>query len=194
MRVAAAKQDSHKAVMAKLRKLNLLTQQLRDGEHFQITRLLTVKSFCEDPTAARHFVLHLAERVRSKAKKRYQPLIVNAVRRLKQYLVNSRKEANEGLWDSLRELENSQNETIGSRWGRIRIVRCGEALVAEYALRCVLRPSESAHWSYHAARQYAERSDTRYATGLIPESASAVEDIVGFWTRYYLGRRKKITR
>ena len=188
MKAIPMKKQAPKAVAAKLRRLALLAQELRDGKRFEITRLTALKSLCEDPTAAGQFALHLAERAKSNAKKRYKPLIANALRQLKRQLANPRDQVPQSLWEALRELEESQNETRKHRWGRVRIIHCGEALLAEYGLRCVARRWESEHWGYRAARQYAERYDPRYGTGLIPESASAVEDIVGFWARYHFGR------
>src|SRR2546428_9269429 len=43
-------------------------------------------------------------------------------------------------------------------------------------------------WGYRLARQYAERYNARYGTGLIPESAPLVEDIADFWCQYHLGK------
>ena len=188
MKAIPIKKQAPKAVAAKLRRLALLAKELRDGKRFEITRLTALKSLCEDPTAAGQFTLHLAERAKGNAKKRYKPLIANALRQLKRQLANPRDQVPQSLWEAIRELEESQNETRKHRWGRVRIIHCGEALLAEYGLRCVARRWESAHWGYRAARQYAERYDPRHGTGLIPESASAVEDIVGFWARYHFGR------
>jgi hypothetical protein len=56
------------------------------------------------------------------------------------------------------------------------------------ALSCLLQPTASADWGYHLARQYAERYNSRYGTGLIPESAPMVEDIADFWCQYHLGK------
>jgi hypothetical protein len=42
-----------------------------------------------------------------------------------------------------------------------------------------------------AARHYAERYNPRYGTGLIPESASAVDDIAAFWAREHFGEDVK---
>jgi len=191
MRARPMKKQVAEPVAAKLRKLALLARELRGGEHFEITRLTTLKSWCEDPIAAGRFALHLAERSKGRATKKYKPLIANALRQLKRHLANPGDQAPEPLWEALRELEDSQNETRASRWGRVRTIHCGAALLAEHALRCAARPRESAHWGYQAARQYAERYNPRYGTGLIPESASAVEDIVAFWARYHFGRDAK---
>jgi repressor LexA len=45
----------------------------------------------------------------------------------------------------------------------------------------ILRPSESPYWAYQTARHYAERSSSRYAHGLIPDSAPLVQDIADYW-------------
>ena len=73
-------------------------------------------------------------------------------------------------------------------WGPVRIIDSTEVLLIEYALSCLLQPTASADWGYRLARQYAERYNSRYGTGLIPESAPMVEDIADFWCQYHLGK------
>jgi len=73
-------------------------------------------------------------------------------------------------------------------WGSVRIIYSTEVSLIEYALSCLLQPTASADWGYHLARQYAERYNSRYGTGLIPESAPPVEDIADFWRQYHLGK------
>ena len=185
------KEQASKSTAAKLKKLALLARELRAGEHFQITRLTVLKSWCEDPIAAGRFALHLAERSKGRASKKYKPLIGTALRQLKQHLANPSEQATESLWQALQKLEDSQDEYRDTRWGRVRTIHCREALLTEHALRCAARPQESAHWGYQAARQYAERYNPRYGTGLIPESATAVEDIAAFWAREHFGKDAK---
>lgn len=185
------KEQASKPAASKLKKLALLARELRAGEHFQITRLTVLKSWCEDPVAAGRFAMHLAERSKGRATKKYKPLIATALRQLKKHLANPVEQASEPLWQALQELEDSQNETRDTRWARVRTIHCREALLAEHALRCVAHPQESAHWRYQAARQYAERYNPRYGTGLIPESALAVEDIAAFWAREHFGKEAK---
>ena len=120
---------------AKLKKLVVLARDLRAGEHFEITRLTALKSWCQDPLAAGRFAFHLAEQAKERASKKYKPLITNA----------------------LRQLEEAQNEYRDTRWGRVRTIDCREALLGEGALRCVFRPWESTHWGYQVARPCAER-------------------------------------
>jgi len=191
MRAPPMKKKVAEPVAAKLKKLALLARDLRAGEHYEITRLTTLKSWCTDPVAAGRFALHLAERSKGQATKKYKPLIANALRQLKKHLANPGDQVPEPFWQALRELEDSQNEIRDTRWGRVRTIHCRAALLAEHALRCAVRPRESAHWGYQVARQYAERYNPRYGTGLIPESAPAVEDIVAYWARYHFGRDAK---
>jgi hypothetical protein len=64
-----------------------------------------------------------------------------------------------------------------------------ELVVVENALRSILRDHEAPAWLYHAARDYAERYDARYGTGLIPASAPMVQEIADFWRDYFgIGR------
>lgn len=58
-------------------------------------------------------------------------------------------------------------------------------LIVEDAVQCVLSPHFAPSHVYHLARDYAERYDSRYGTGLIPDSAPLVMDIVDFWCDYY---------
>jgi NOL1/NOP2/fmu family ribosome biogenesis protein len=176
------KAEQREKTLARVKKLARLAEELRQGEQFQITRLTMLKSLCEDPVAAAELGLYLVEQVKTKAKKRYRPLIDKAVREIRQHLRKPAAEPRPSLWDALEALEHCQKEVEHQRWADVRIVRSREALLAEYALRCVARPRESAHHGYHLARVYAERYDPRYGTGLIPASADAVEDIVRFWS------------
>jgi hypothetical protein len=177
-------EDRAKA-LAKVEKLAQIAKDLRAGRAFTITRLTVLKSLCQDPVATVRFSLYLTERNRSKAKKRFRPLINRAVAEAKDYLQRPRRQLPERVYQALQELHDSQNEIEHHRWADIRIIRCREALLAEYMLRCITQPRVSAYWGYQTAAFYVERYDPRYGTGLIPESAPAVEEIVRFWSRYY---------
>jgi hypothetical protein len=87
----------------------------------------------------------------------------------------------------LDEAKEVNNEYKSSRWGVVRVIQNRQVLVMENSLRCVLSWSaeEAGYWAYHAARDYAERYDPRYGTGLIPKSAPMVKAIVEFWHEYY---------
>ena len=51
--------------------------------------------------------------------------------------------------------------------------------------KSVLKSYEAPIWAYQAAKDYAERYDVLHGSGLIPSSAPIVEEIAGFWRKYY---------
>src|SRR5436309_10239272 len=53
--------SSTSKVTPKIRQLATIARELREGASFNITRLTTLKSLCEDATAAARFALHLAQ-------------------------------------------------------------------------------------------------------------------------------------
>jgi hypothetical protein len=67
----------------------------------------------------------------------------------------------------------------------VRIVHSMELVVVENALRSILREIEAPTWLYQAARDYAERYDSRHGTGLIPSSAPMMQEIADFWRDHY---------
>jgi hypothetical protein len=124
-----------------------------------------------------------------KSARRYLTLVNRAVRELGPYLEHPTEEGRQRLSSLLHEMEAEQSEYKHMRWADARIVKSMDLLVAETCLRAILRTYEAPHWLYHAARQYAERYDPRYGTGLIPESAPMVEDIAKFWRKFFGIRR-----
>ena len=68
------------------------------------------------------------------------------------------------------------------------LIESRELLAVETALECVLHSWASSDLGYRLGRQYAERYNSRYGSGLIPESAPFVEDIAEFWGKHFLGR------
>jgi len=162
--------------------------QLRAGQGTEITRLTVLKRLCEDPRAASRFGLNLAERAAKRAKGKYRPLVMDALRQLRLHVAKPRSPARESLWKALSSLQESQNEHRRVKWAVVREIHSSPALVVEYAMRIALRPGESSHWGYRLAAFYAQRYDPSYGTGLIPASRSALEDIIRFWSRYKSGR------
>jgi hypothetical protein len=65
------------------------------------------------------------------------------------------------------------------------MVRNRDLLVIENALRSIIFIVEAPTWLYQAARDYAERYDSRYGTGLIPASAPMMQEIADFWRDHY---------
>ena len=82
-------------------------------------------------------------------------------------------------------MEQEQDEYKRISWGMVRIVHSMELVVVENALKSILRDDEAPTWLYQAARDYAERYDSRHGTGLIPSSAPMMQEIADFWRDYY---------
>ena len=106
---------------------------------------------------------------------------------MERYLAEPTKQDADDLWRLHRELAQLQNEQRPIPFGVVRVIENTQALLVETALRVLLTPRDAVFWGYQLARDYAERYDARYGTGLIPTSAEAVETITDFWCRYYFG-------
>lgn len=187
-------------VTPKLRKLARMASDLRRGRSFAITRLLTMKSFCEDPAAATQFAVFLARQAQFILEQKprpdhipedqwtsYRRLATEAIRAMDMYLEARTEAGANELHDLRRALELLQNQHQPIPFGVARVIENQQAVIVETALRIVATPMRAADWGYRIARMYAERYNSRYGTGLIPDSAEAVEEIVDFWCRYYFG-------
>jgi hypothetical protein len=188
-------------VIPKIRQLARIATDLHEGASFNITRLTTLKSLCEDATAAARFAVHLATLTYKKMQEQscpshldpekwthYTQVVETALRAMQRYVEQPTPQTTNPLWALQSRVRALQDRYENQAWGPVRIIDSTEVLLIEYALSCLLQPTASADWGYRLARQYAERYDSRYGTGLIPESASLVEDIADFWCQYHLGK------
>jgi hypothetical protein len=193
--------SSTSKIVPKIRQLATMATELREGSSFNITRLTTLKSWCEDSTAAARFAVHLAQLTYGKMREKpcpshldpekweyYKQVIDEAIRQMARYLEQPTQEAADLVRAWLSDVRAIQDRYEQQAWGPVRMIQSTEVLLIEYALSCLLQPPASADWGYHLARQYAERYNSRYGTGLIPESAPMVEDIADFWCQYHLGK------
>ena len=181
--------EDEQKVIKKVEKLDRIAEELRQGGHFSVTRLTTLKSLCEDPNAAGAFALFLARKIQKRmrekdAPKRYRELVNRAVREMKPYLGEPSEERKERVWSLFREIEEEQNEYENIPFGVVRNVKSFDLLVVEHGLKALLRSHEASFWLYHAARDYTGKTDE-----LVPKSAPMVEEIAGFW-RKHLGIKR----
>jgi hypothetical protein len=188
-------QTAQHDIARRARKLAQMATDLRQGQDFPITRLTSVKNLCQEPSVAARFVTYLAritlERVeQGKGRTRQRPnaqadlhrqLMTEAVVALERWLDSPSESLRQRLWELLGQMRQEQNEYENIPFGAVRLVRDWDLLLIEYAVHCILRPSESPYWAYQTARHYAERSSSRYAHSLIPESAPLVQDIADYW-------------
>ena len=86
-------------VAPKIRQLANLATALHEGESFNITRLTTLKSLCEDATAAARFAIHLAQLTYRRMREKpcpahldpekweyYKQVVDEAIRQMARYL------------------------------------------------------------------------------------------------------------
>ena len=188
-------------VAPKIRRLAQIGTELREGSRFNITRLTTLKSLCENAEATAQFAIHIANQTYQKMQERdcpshiepkkwdaYKELVAKVLEQMDTYVEEPSEQARRALWSVESEVRGVQNTYKKQPWGPIRIIQSSEVLLIEYTLSCLLQPTASANWGYRIASQYAERYSSSYGTGLIPESAPMVEDIADFWCQYHMGK------
>ena len=167
-------------------KLAQLADALARGESCNITRLTVLKSLCKNPRDAQRFVAYLLWRKfpnptevpgRPAEKELFQRGLAEIHRRL----TAPPSQAYQGLWRLFHEIEGSQGETKPTAWGAVRLIDNSSLLLVEFALGSFLPGNGAPFWAYRCARLYCERYDSRYGTGLIPESAPFVRDVADFW-------------
>ena len=183
-------QPPNPQIVKKVKKLSEIAEELRQGKDFPVTRLTTIKSLCGEPEATAAFALFLAQTIQSKMRQeqspeRYRELVDRAVKELKPYLTDPTEERKARLSSLCREMEAEQNEYKKIGWDMVRMLKSRDLVVVEESLKSVLKGYEAPIWAYQAAKDYAERYDVRHGSGLIPSSAPMVEEIAGFWRKYY---------
>jgi hypothetical protein len=188
-------QTAQQDIALKARKLAQMAVELRQGRDFPVTRLTGVKNLCREPAVAARFVTYLAritlqrveqgqgrtrQRLDAKAD-RHRQLMTEAVVALEQWLDSPTESLRQRLWELLGQMRREQNEYQNIPFGAVRLVRDWDLLLIEEAVQCILRPDGAPYWAYQIARDYAERSSSRYAHGLTPDSAPLVQDIADYW-------------
>jgi hypothetical protein len=187
-----------KNAASRIRKMAKIPDDLRAGKHFAITRLTVIKNLCREWEEAAHFAVYIAQRARERIEEETPPegsnrqnwehheqVMDRAIAEMERALNNPLIDPKPELKVLLGEIVAEQNEFTELEDGPVRIISNRYLLVVEDALRCFVSRSTAYHWAYQAARNYSERSGSRFGTGLNEESAPMVEDIVRFWCSYY---------
>jgi len=175
------------------RKLAALAEELRTGKSFRITRLTVLKRLCAEWESAARFACYLADLSQNHFRttppslldaerlEAFRSRIATTVSCIHGYMGAPTRDADLALRAARRELQSAQSETRDTRWATVRTIHSRDALVVENAVNCILDPRNSAVWGYRLGCTYAERYDLSHGTGLVPESASRVREIAGFW-------------
>ena len=184
----ATQKSKTSRVASKIRRLVTVATQLQQGNSFNVTRLTTLKSLCENQKDAAQFALHIAKLNYKKMQEKACPshlepekweyckqVIDEAIRQMERYLEKSTEENKALVRAWLLDARTFQDQYKKLAWGSVRIIESKEMLIIEEALSCLLQPTASADLGYRIARHYAERYDPSYGSGLIPESAPMVK-------------------
>jgi hypothetical protein len=183
-------QPPNPQIIEKVKKLSEIAEALRQGARFHVTRLTIIKSLCAEPDATTTFALFLSLKTQKKMRNKKYPqqfreLVDRAVSELNSYLADPTEERKGRLLSLYEEMKSEEKEYKKSGWNVSRMLKYCDLVLVEECLRMVLSRSEAPFWAYHASKDYVVRSDARYGSGLIPNSAPFVEEIVDFWRGYY---------
>lgn len=186
-----------KADDRKIRKFEETVIALREGQSFSITKLTSIKSLCKDRNIAIQFALYISSLTLKKVKSsdcpkytdptdwdKYKKIISRSVSLMRRFTKDPVDDNLSVIRNHLREVKDVQNETRSGSYGSvIRIVHSRDVLVIEDSMCCMLYPDDSSYWAYQLARDYTEEYNSSYGTGLIPESAPMLDDIISFWRK-----------
>ncbi len=188
-------------IASRIRKLVEIAQELREGASFPITRLTRLKALCEDPQATAQFAIYMAKLTWDRMKdaecpinleteewNEHKELVSEALAQMESYMESPDSDKRSALLSIFPELQQVQGQRDGPYGTLLIVVHNRYVFLVESALRCLLYPEMSSHLGYELAKNYAEHYDSSYGTGLIPQSASLVEDITGFWCEYHYGQ------
>jgi hypothetical protein len=152
------KSEASKAA-PKIRRLAQMAAALQGGDSFEVTRLTTLKSLCEDSKAAAQFAVHLAKQTYRKMQEQkspshldtekwdnYKTWVAKALEQMEAYVEERSEQARTALWSVQAEVRGIQDTYENHRWGPVWIIQSSEVLLVEYALTCLLQPTASADW------------------------------------------------
>jgi len=179
----------------RVQKLEDALEDLRKGNsnYFSITKLTSMKSLCRDEEYRKEYCVYLASLVMDNAESLMEKDNAGGIFNLIQQayhvieiVAKDRSNINVVVANAtLSRLKNSQDQYKRVKWTTVRIITSRDLLILENILQCLLSPTDiAASYAYEATRNYVEKYNPHYGTGLIPESIPMLEKIICFWNRY----------
>lgn len=179
----------------RVQKLEDALEDLRKGNsnYFSITKLTSMKSLCRDEEYRKEYCVYLASLVMDNAEYLMEndnaKNIVNLIQQAYHVIeIVAKDSSNINVVvanATLSRLKNSQDQYERVKWTTVRIITSRDLLILENILQCLLLPTDIAvSYAYEATRNYVEKYNPHYGTGLIPESIPMLEKIISFWNRY----------
>ena len=180
-----------------IRKLEQIADELQSGNTFPVTRLTVIKRLCSESAVSNRFALHMAETSLCKMRQRTEAEIgehdeltvifkaaEDAMVPLRAFFdpKNLSQFSNTlPLQLAYNSLKQAQDVYRKIPWGTVRCVSSTETIIIENAIECVLMPNQAERLCYKIAKDFTECYNSRYGTGLLPESAESVRTIADFW-------------
>jgi hypothetical protein len=179
----------------RVKKLEDALEDLRQGNsnYYSITKLTSMKSLCRDEDYRKQYCVYLASLVMDNARIHAEKDNVEKINRLIQEayfvienVVKDGSNSNMGVAKAtLSRLKDFQDQYKRVKWTTVRIINSTELLILENILQCLLSQTDiAASYAYDATRNYVEKYNPHYGTGLIPDSIPMLENIIRFWNRY----------
>src|SRR5262245_9628168 len=119
----------------KIRQLATIARELREGASFNISRLTTLKSLCEDATAAARFAVHLAQLTYKRMQEKgspfhldpqqweyYKQVVDEGIRQMQRYIEHPTPEDADLVQAWLSDVRAIQNTYRNQAWGPVRII------------------------------------------------------------------------
>ena len=177
-----------KNIKARIKKLNDLAVDLRDGNQFNITRLTIIKKICKNKDGFDRFSLHLSEVAhRLEQHPEHKVLIGKSLQSIQLFMSDPSEENIKLIHETFIELRDIQNEVKQIRGWPVRMINCTNLLIVEHAVECVSTTylEHASKVAYQMARTFAERYDPGKFEGLVEKSAPLVQEMADFWIDYY---------
>ncbi len=190
-----------KVIAAKIKKWLETVRELNTQKYsfaISITRLTSLKSLCQDETAAKQFGLYLARQIQGRMQESPRPeqfsdsewntylaLFADAITLMEAEVSMQNPQ---GAFE-IRKLLTTINEVQGNQyrnipWGTLHIVRSGDLLKLTYALQC-FESNDVPYWAYKLGREYVEGYNPSCGSGIIPESIPMLMEVAHFWCWHY---------
>ncbi len=184
-------------VKQKIKILRDIELKLPQEKYFSITRMRNVNVLCNvSSQALMSFAFCIADKTANKIdEEQVDDKINNAVDRALKLMnlslieihenLKITKETQEELNNIRKNLYDFQCDTRIANFGTvIRSIKNWNILTIEDAINCFC-DSNNNELGYTLAKDYVEKYNSRYGTGLIIDSIPDLKDIITFWEEYY---------
>ncbi len=174
----------------KIAKLNQMLEELKAPNFnfaINITRLRAINSLCEDEKDLHHFAFFIAEKAFQRvvdnpkltdeikeAGTRSMELMDANLEAIKEQGMNEMRQLH-------RQLQSLQNQTRKAYWNtEVRSIPFWDVYLMEACVNCFFT-NHNPNLGYELARDYCQKYNPSYGSGLRPESIPFLEEVVGFW-------------